>query len=84
MRLLAWIGTFSYSLYLTHIMSTGIVAQAGRSHLTSPGRFWIVLIAEVAVAVVVAYPFSYLFERPFLSRKRIVQAQAATPAALAF
>ena len=64
--LLGWVGTFSYSLYLTHMLPLGVMLQVCRPLLGTPSRFLVVYFMEIIAAVAIAYPFFYLFERPFL------------------
>jgi exopolysaccharide production protein ExoZ len=74
-RLLTWIGAFSYSLYLTHLIPMGIVLQLGRPLLGTPRGCGLVYGLEVAATVAFAYPFFLLCERPFLSRRATVRVQ---------
>jgi exopolysaccharide production protein ExoZ len=69
-RLLAGIGLFSYSLYLTHTFSIGIVNQGIKKfympeslHLLA---FFIVIVAALAFARV----FYHFFERPFVGKRK--------------
>ncbi|MDP9174161.1 MAG: acyltransferase [Planctomycetota bacterium] len=67
-RLLSKIGIFSYSLYLTHLLATGIVLQLGRALLTTPSRFFLSYCLQIIAAILYAYFFYLCFERPFMSR----------------
>jgi peptidoglycan/LPS O-acetylase OafA/YrhL len=80
-RPLAWIGTFSYSLYLVHsffqvaaarwILSSN-VGDLANSH----GKMAVVMIFLVTpVAIAASYSFHIIFERPFVSpnRQRVEQ-----------
>jgi peptidoglycan/LPS O-acetylase OafA/YrhL len=65
---LAWIGSFSYSLYLVHVPLQQIIWQltahpAGWSRLTS---FLFISTVGTAVILLVAWAFFWAFERPFL------------------
>jgi peptidoglycan/LPS O-acetylase OafA/YrhL len=82
---LAWIGTFSYSLYLVHsFLQMAIrrwVLSSNVAHLAdSRGEMAAVMVFLIApIAVAVSYVFHVIFERPFVStnRKRIEQRFAA-------
>lgn len=72
---LAWLGTFSYSIYLLHALVLGPVfywirdRQADFStHLDA--TFLLAMGAACVLAVACSYGFHILFERPFLSNKR--------------
>ncbi len=79
-RSLAWLGAFSYSLYLVHVPVIDLVwvgldrVAAARSGSPAVAR-WLSL-AAVPASVAVAYVFYRLFERPFL---RAPRSAAATP-----
>ncbi len=65
-RLFAWLGGFSYSLYLVHPLAIGSVLYAARA-LNLPAQspsLW--LIGEAAVSLVCAWFFFLCCERPFL------------------
>jgi len=72
-KLLAWIGTFSYSLYLIHALPLGIVLQLGKPFLNSPTSFSMIFLLEIGAALVVAYPFFLIFEKPLLSRRAVIR-----------
>ena len=72
---LAWLGTFSYSIYLLHALVLGPVfywirdRQADFStHLDA--TFLLAMSATCVLAVACSYGFHTLFERPFMSNKR--------------
>ena len=66
-RLVVWLGTISYSVYLWH----PIVAEklAGAVNTASQGRWGFALVVVPAVVAVSAASY-YLVERPFLRRSR--------------
>ena len=69
---LSWLGLFSYSLYLTHVLVVGVVLQVlGRLHLEIP---WLCVITSAVASVTFAYGFYQLFERPFTRKKQSVRA----------
>jgi peptidoglycan/LPS O-acetylase OafA/YrhL len=62
-RPLASIGMFSYSLYLTHLITLGTLSQLGRKLGFS---LEILFCLQIVSSLLVAYIFFRLFERPFL------------------
>ncbi len=65
-RWLVGIGWFSYSLYLTHFLTLGLVNQASRIvHLPSSAH-WLFLAVNFAVVLVTGRIFFQFCERPFL------------------
>jgi exopolysaccharide production protein ExoZ len=80
-RWLAKVGTFSYSLYLSHFLVLGIVLQAFKRLHYTEHTFIIVFLAEVAVSVVAGYGFYRICEVHFTSKKakRIHQEATLTP-----
>ena len=67
-RPLAWVGLFSYSLYLTHAPVLQVVWQHGVRplHLGANAELLTTLVAATTVSLSVAYLFHLLFERPFM------------------
>ena len=67
-RLLAFVGLFSYSLYLVHTLTMRVANQAaGILHLHNP----LLLVASVtAFCLAGSYLFYYYCERPFTTGKR--------------
>ena len=69
-KLLSWIGLFSYSLYLTHWLVVGLVLQLlGKMRLETP---WLCLIVCPLVSVGAAFVFYQCFERPFINKKSVI------------
>ncbi len=68
-RWLAKVGTFSYSLYLSHFLVLGIVLQAFKRLHYTEHTFFIVFLAEVALAVAAGYGFYRVCEVHFTSNK---------------
>ena len=69
-RLLAWVGTFSYSLYLIHVQVLTRIMNAGSRVVAphSPG-FAVLWLAGTATAVACAWMFWSLVERPSEERR---------------
>jgi exopolysaccharide production protein ExoZ len=66
-RWLAVVGTFSYSLYLTHLLPLGIVSQIGRRLNISEDLYWISFLAQIFVSILFAWGFYLFFEKPFVN-----------------
>ncbi len=67
-RLLAYVGMFSYSLYVLHWLVVAVAEQVVKaSHVTSTSVYWLV---EIGAALVAARVFYEIVERPFLTRRR--------------
>ncbi len=73
-RLFSWVGLFSYSLYLIHLLALGIVTQGlSRLHLLDSHPVLLFLL-KLVLCVAVGRLFFQFCERPFLdSRQRQVQ-----------
>ncbi len=76
-RLLEWkplvaLGTFSYSLYLTHIPLESVMyhylSASGFAQTHPKETFVLMATLGAAVCIAFAYGFSLLFEKPFLRR----------------
>lgn len=65
-RLFAWLGGFSYSLYLVHPLAIGAVLYAARALKLPAQSALFCLIGEVAVSLICAWLFFVCCERPFL------------------
>jgi len=66
----AQIGTFSYSLYLTHFLVLGVVMQvAARLGLKEPAHYLLTLLSIVC-AVIAGRIFYQFCERPFITSNR--------------
>jgi peptidoglycan/LPS O-acetylase OafA/YrhL len=64
---LAWIGTFSYSLYLIHspilqLISTYLLSRVNSSIST---KSYLLIVIGTSLAIIISYFFHLLFERPF-------------------
>lgn len=72
-RPLAWVGLFSYSLYLTHAPVLQVVWQYGTEpmHLGADGEFIATLVAATVGSLAVAFLFHLVFERPFMNHRSI-------------
>ncbi|MGI4755634.1 MAG: acyltransferase family protein [Janthinobacterium lividum] len=72
---LAWVGTFSYSIYLLHDLFLAAAWYWIRDRRPDFAQrfsllFALIMGATCVAAVVGSYGFHVLFERPFMSRKR--------------
>ncbi|WP_158945822.1 acyltransferase [Granulicella sp. S190] len=70
----AWVGTFSYSLYLVHSFVLSVVRRwflgSDGGHLRSGKMAVLMVFVAGPLAVASSYGFHMLFERPFISRNR--------------
>lgn len=73
------VGLFSYSLYLTHLFTLGIVNQILRLTPLPPTTHLLILFTCVLVSLLVARLFYHLFERPFVQAKRKPAPAASAP-----
>ncbi len=70
MRPLMFLGTISYSLYLTHTFFFGFVdAGLRRAHIEGP-LYWITFTAQVIIGLITGYVFYIVVERPVLQLKK--------------
>jgi peptidoglycan/LPS O-acetylase OafA/YrhL len=79
-RVMAFVGTFSYSLYLTHLLAQGVTIQLfKRAGNVGPDNFAYMFWTLALVPLPAAFVFFWLFERPFIStsRRRTTDATAA-------
>ena len=69
-RQLAFVGTFSYSLYLVHLPITFVLMRLCWNLGLRDGwqAIWISTPLCIFVSLLAAWPFYLLFEKPFLSR----------------
>jgi peptidoglycan/LPS O-acetylase OafA/YrhL len=66
-RAFAWLGSISYSLYLTHMIMRPLFGRvAERMHWTG-SRYGISFLVQIAADIAFAYLFHLLIERPFMS-----------------
>lgn len=77
------LGTFSYSLYLTHAIGLPFIT-AGMRNLGFDGDwFWINSLVQIALSVLIGWIFYLLVERHFISKrqqKRIAVVLPTSPA----
>lgn len=67
-RVAGWLGTFSYTLYLTHLIIIGIMNQIiDKFNLTS-NFIWLYLLLIVSGAIIFARIFYIFAEYPFISK----------------
>ena len=78
-RALGFCGVFSYSLYLTHTIALRALEQTLRMLHAAALAEGVMFPIAVAFALVAAYCFFRLFERPFLRRKTPRSESAKTP-----
>jgi exopolysaccharide production protein ExoZ len=75
-KVLEWLGAFSYSLYLSHFFIIPIPQQIAKKLGFAGGTYWVSFLAQIIVAIAFAYVFHIVFERPFLSsRAKVREAQ---------
>lgn len=66
-KALAWVGSISYSLYLTHMILRPILVRIGeRLHFTG-GRYWLSFLLQIAMDIGFAYIFHLAIEKRFMS-----------------
>jgi peptidoglycan/LPS O-acetylase OafA/YrhL len=85
---LAWVGTFSYSLYLIHAYMVIGPARWLNLHTkiwgnTSSGAHALFLVLLIPVILLISYAFHLLFERPFMGTARQRAEKRLEPHALA-
>lgn len=69
-RVFSWIGMFSYSLYLIHLLALGIVTQ-GLNRIHAIEEYPLLLyVVKVAVCLAVGRLFFHFCERPFLDTRQ--------------
>jgi peptidoglycan/LPS O-acetylase OafA/YrhL len=79
-RWLAWVGVFSYSLYLSHVPVVSFAARIfGRFARSVPGEVAVVLI-QVTLSILVARLFYRYCEKPFLKPRASKALDGPTPA----
>jgi peptidoglycan/LPS O-acetylase OafA/YrhL len=74
-RFMVWLGSFSYSIYLTHVLVLEAVLRVFYHLFPTPGAnpvAWLLCVC-VPASLVVAYAFYWLFEWPFTQLKRRVK-----------
>ncbi len=70
-RVIAFLGTISYSLFLLHQPTAWYLSEFAHKylHLDGAWRFAFLITAGFGVVALIAYPFFLLFEKPFMRRK---------------
>ena len=63
-KLVLWLGSISYSLYLVHVPIGGRVVNFGRRYIESPSAEFILSLAALFVSLIAAYVFYLLIEKP--------------------
>lgn len=78
-RPLAWVGVFSYSLYLTHAPIVQILWQYGVHPLKLGPNAELAgtLLGATLTSLAVAFTFHVLFERPFMNHRSVREIAAA-------
>lgn len=69
-RLLSWIGTFSYSLYLIHLLALGIINQLVQRMPALASQNVLLYLIKIVTCVAVGWLFFQLFEKPFLTSRQ--------------
>jgi peptidoglycan/LPS O-acetylase OafA/YrhL len=67
LRPLMWLGTISYSIYLTHFLVIGFADVGGRRLGFDHEWYWVTYLAEIALAIVAGWLFYLVIERRFIS-----------------
>jgi peptidoglycan/LPS O-acetylase OafA/YrhL len=78
-RLLGVVGLYSYSLYLTHMLTIRVVNQGVKLLHIPATLHYLVFAAAVAASLGAAYLFYRLFEKPIAERKKTPAAQGNSP-----
>lgn len=77
-RWLQFLGTISYSLYLTHNLVTGIVFRAGKViAIPGPGMQFLVWMVSIAASICFAAAFWWALERPSMRLSKRIGARRA-------
>lgn len=76
-RFLAWIGGFSYTLYLTHFICVNFISIIGDMLGVSVATFPIIYFAKVSCAIGLAYLLYPFIEKPFLHTKGRMEVKTA-------
>lgn len=72
-RRLLWLGTVSYSLYLTHVLTGGRVVNLMKRFIQDPALDLVVIGAATAVALAFSWLFWRLIEVPALRQSRRIR-----------
>lgn len=81
-QVFSWLGMFSYSLYLIHLLALGIVTQGlDRLHAVEAHPLLLYLV-KVVVCIAVGRLFFHFCERPFLDSRQRQARKEATAATL--
>lgn len=72
-RRLLWLGTVSYSLYLTHTLTGGRVVNLMKRFVQDPALDLVIIGAATAVALAFSWLFWRLIEVPALSQSRRIR-----------
>jgi peptidoglycan/LPS O-acetylase OafA/YrhL len=81
-RLIAWVGLYSYGIYLWHsVVRQPARLLLGHLHLSSDPAAWIVsLVFQVGLSIALGYAMSRIVEFPFLYfRDRIFPSKTQSP-----
>ncbi|WP_281020050.1 acyltransferase [Minwuia sp. IMCC3060] len=72
-RRLLWLGTVSYSLYLTHVLTGGRVVNLMKRFVQDPALDLVIIGAAMAVALAFSWLFWRLIEVPALRQSRRIR-----------
>ena len=82
-KLLSWVGLFSYSLYLSHYIALRVVDQVAARVPLANAYPLLLYSVKAAACVGGGWLFFWLFERPFLNtRQRQEEREAADPVSI--
>jgi peptidoglycan/LPS O-acetylase OafA/YrhL len=76
-KLLMSLGAISYSLYLIHQCNIRFIAEIA-GYVLPVSWTWSARVFQIALHILMAIPFYFLFERPFLNKSLVSETMPAT------
>jgi peptidoglycan/LPS O-acetylase OafA/YrhL len=70
LRPFLWLGTISYSVYLSHLVVMPIPDILGRRLGFDHQRYWVTYLVEIATSIIVGWLFYFFIERHFISSRQ--------------
>jgi peptidoglycan/LPS O-acetylase OafA/YrhL len=70
LRPFMWIGSFSYSLYLTHMLLMSFIIVEMMRLGFDGSLYWVTLLTVIATSLLVAWIFYFVVERHFISSRQ--------------